>query len=120
MSSNSNGNPSTLKSTVDSVTGAVQSTIGNLTGSTGDKAEGQAKQDKAQVEYDASKATVKGPGFTATSAGTAKDDPDRATGSWNQTVGSAKEALGGLVGSEVSGRHPACLLPFRDDYLGAQ
>ncbi|CRK23322.1 hypothetical protein BN1708_018021, partial [Verticillium longisporum] len=29
-----------------------------------------------------------------------KDDPDRAAGSWNQTVGSAKEAVGGLVGSQ--------------------
>lgn len=29
-----------------------------------------------------------------------KDDPDRTTGSWNQTVGSAKETVGGLVGSE--------------------
>lgn len=30
----------------------------------------------------------------------AKDDPNRTTGSWDQTVGSAKEALGNLVGSE--------------------
>ncbi len=29
-----------------------------------------------------------------------KDDPDRTTGSWNQTVGSGKEMVGNLVGSE--------------------
>lgn len=36
MSSNSNNN-STLKSYVDSATGAVQNTVGNLIGSTGDE-----------------------------------------------------------------------------------
>ena len=29
-----------------------------------------------------------------------KDNPDRAAGSWNQNVGSAKEAIGGFVGAE--------------------
>jgi len=94
-------NTSTLKSYVDSATGAVQNALGNLTGSTGDQAQGAAKQDKAQAEHDASHATLKGPGFTATANGVAKDDPDRSAGSWNQTVGSAKEALGGLTGSQV-------------------
>jgi uncharacterized protein YjbJ (UPF0337 family) len=31
----------------------------------------------------------------------AKDDPDRTAGSWNQTAGSAKEFVGGVIGSEV-------------------
>lgn len=30
----------------------------------------------------------------------AKDNPDRTQGSWDQTVGSGKEALGGLIGSD--------------------
>jgi uncharacterized protein YjbJ (UPF0337 family) len=45
-----------------------------------------------------------------------KDDPNRSEGSWNQTVGSVKEAAGGLVGSEVSLLLPApaaCHLPTR-------
>lgn len=35
-----------------------------------------------------------------TPSGAAKDNADRSAGSWNQTVGSAKEAVGGLVGAE--------------------
>ena len=98
----SDNNTSTLQSYIDSATGAVQSVVGSITGSQGDKTQGDAKQDKAQAEYDASHATLKGPGFTASSSGAVtKDDPDRSAGSWNQTIGSAKEAVGGLVGSQV-------------------
>ncbi|KAK3944949.1 hypothetical protein QBC46DRAFT_372355, partial [Diplogelasinospora grovesii] len=97
----SNDNTSTLKSYVDSATGGVQNAVGSLLGSSSDQAEGQAKQQKADAEYDASHATAKLPGFTASSAGAVtKDDPDRTTGSWNQTVGSAKEFVGGLVGNQ--------------------
>ncbi|KAK7737900.1 hypothetical protein SLS53_006278 [Cytospora paraplurivora] len=99
MSSNEN-NTSTFQAAVDNVTGAVQSAIGSITGSTGDKAEGQNKQDKAHAEHDASQATVKVPGGTVTAAGVAKDDPDRAAGSWNQTAGSAKETVGNVFGVE--------------------
>ena len=43
------------------------------------------------------------PGATASSAGAiTRDDPDRTTGAYKQTVGSAKETIGGLIGSEVS------------------
>lgn len=91
---------STIQSYIDSASGAVQSTLGNLTGSTADKNAGQAKQDKAEFENDASHATLKGPGFTATADGVAKDDPRRQEGAWNQTVGAGKEAIGGLIGSE--------------------
>ncbi|KAJ0167732.1 hypothetical protein CTA2_541 [Colletotrichum tanaceti] len=95
-----NDNTSTLKSYVDSATGAAQNFLGSLTGNTADQNKGEAKQDKGQIEHDASHATAKLPGFTATAQGVSKDDPDRASGSWNQTVGSAKETVGGLVGSE--------------------
>jgi uncharacterized protein YjbJ (UPF0337 family) len=65
------------------------------------QAEGKAKQDKAEAEHDASQATVKLPGATATASGVAKDHPDRTAGSFNQTAGSAKELVGGVIGSEV-------------------
>jgi uncharacterized protein YjbJ (UPF0337 family) len=95
--------PSTLQSYVDSATGAVQSAIGSLTGNTGDQVKGDAKKDAAKVEHDASQASVKVPGATISSdGGVNKDHPDRSAGNWNQTVGSAKETIGGLVGSEVS------------------
>ncbi|KAK5661277.1 hypothetical protein OQA88_11171 [Cercophora sp. LCS_1] len=95
------GNTSTLKSYVDSATGAVQHAIGTVLGTSGDQVEGKAKQDKADAEYEASHATVKLPGVAASSSGAVtKDDSDRVAGSWNQTVGAAKETVGGLVGSE--------------------
>ncbi|KAI1270062.1 hypothetical protein F5Y18DRAFT_421544 [Xylariaceae sp. FL1019] len=104
----SNDNTSTLKAAYDSVTGAAQNVLGNLTGSTGDQVQGQAKQDKASAEHDASQATLKMPGFTASSSGAVtKDNSDRTTGSYNQTAGSAKETVGHLIGSEslkASGR----------------
>lgn len=93
-------NTSTLQSYIDSATGAIQSSVGNLTGSSADSNAGQAKQAKAQFENDASHATVKVPGFSATTDGIARDDPKRQQGAWNQTIGAGKEALGGLVGSE--------------------
>ncbi|KAI0454998.1 hypothetical protein F5B21DRAFT_219381 [Xylaria acuta] len=96
-----NDNTSTLKSTMDAVTGAAQNALGSITGSNADQAKGEAKQNKADAEHEASHATAKMPGFTASSSGAVtKDDPGRAAGKYNQTVGSAKEALGGLVGSE--------------------
>ncbi|KAL2023170.1 hypothetical protein VTK56DRAFT_3776 [Thermocarpiscus australiensis] len=98
----SDNNASTLKSYVDSATGAAQNLVGKITGSTGDEAQGKAKQDKAQTEYDASHATVKLPGMAASSSGAvAKDHPDRTAGSWNQTAGSAKEFVGSAIGNET-------------------
>jgi hypothetical protein len=63
---------------------------------------GEAKKDKAAFEHDASHAAAKAGPFSASSSGAVtKDDPNRQKGAWNQTVGSAKETVGGLVGSEV-------------------
>lgn len=98
----STDNTSTLKSYVDSATGAVQNAVGSIIGSNGDQVEGQAKKEKAQAEYDASHATAKLPGFTASSSGAVtKDHPDRNAGSYNQTAGAAKEFVGGVLGNEV-------------------
>lgn len=95
--------PSTLQSYVDSATGAVQSAIGSLTGNTADQAKGEQLKAGADAEHEASQANVKVAGTTVSSdGGVAKDDPNRSQGSWNQTLGSAKETVGGLVGSEVS------------------
>lgn len=101
MSSNNKDTTSTFQSYVDSAAGAVQNVVGKMTGNTTDQVKGDAKQRKGDAEYDASQATVKVPGFSASSSGAVtKDDPDRSGGAWNQTVGSAKETVGGLVGSE--------------------
>ncbi|KAH8796493.1 hypothetical protein BGZ57DRAFT_9210 [Hyaloscypha finlandica] len=97
----SDKNTSTVQSYIDSATGAVQSAIGSLTGSTSDQNAGEAKKSKAELENDASHAAVNFGGYSASSSGAiTKDDPNRSNGSWNQTIGSAKEAVGGLVGSE--------------------
>jgi uncharacterized protein YjbJ (UPF0337 family) len=96
----SDNNTSTIQSYIDSATGTVQSALGTLTGSTSSTNAGQVKQDKATLESAASHATLKGPGFTATADGISRDDPDRQKGSWNQTIGAGKEAVGGLIGSE--------------------
>ena len=95
--------PSTGNSMLESVTGKAQQAFGNLTGNTGDQAKGELREDKAQAEYDASHATAKVPGATISGSGAAvTDNSDRSQGSWNQTMGSTKEAVGGLMGNEVS------------------
>ncbi|TVY17153.1 hypothetical protein LARI1_G005300 [Lachnellula arida] len=97
----SDKNTSTLQSYVDSATGAAQSALGSLTGSTADKNAGEVKKDDAAAKKDLSHATAKvGPLSASSSGAITKDDPNRQEGSWNQTVGSAKESLGGLIGSE--------------------
>ncbi|KAH7148844.1 hypothetical protein EDB81DRAFT_759193 [Dactylonectria macrodidyma] len=102
MSANNNNNnaPSTLQSYVDSATGTIQSALGSVTGSSGDKAHGEARKDKADLEHDASHAAVKVPGGAISASGIAKDDPNRTEGSWDQTIGAGKESLGGLIGNE--------------------
>ena len=104
--------PSTLQSYVNSASGAVQSAIGNLTGNTGDQAQGQVTQDQAKAEHEQSKAGVKAAGVSVTSdGGVAKDSADRTDGSWNQTIGSAKEAVGGLLGHEVRFPSEVAVMP---------
>lgn len=117
MSSNNKDQTSTLQSYVDSATGAVQSALGSLTGSTADKVlssalyhatfanhsqvQGENKKDVAAAEKDLSHATAKaGPFTVSSSGGVAEDNTDRTDGSWNQNVGAAKEAIGGFVGAE--------------------
>ncbi|KAI9835043.1 MAG: hypothetical protein M1819_002595 [Sarea resinae] len=97
----SEDNTSTLQSYVDYAKGTAQSVLGAVTGSSADKQAGQDKKDKAEVEDDLSHATAKaGPYSVSSSGAVAKDDPNRSAGSWNQTVGSAKETVGNLVGAQ--------------------
>lgn len=63
--------------------------------------EADNKKATADAESDLSHSAAKAGPFTVNaSGGVAKDDPNRSAGSWNQTVGSAKEAVGNLVGAE--------------------
>ena len=39
-------------------------------------------------------------GYSVSSAGVAANDPNRKEGSWNQTLGAGKEAMGGALGME--------------------
>jgi uncharacterized protein YjbJ (UPF0337 family) len=93
--------PSTLQSYVNSATGAVQSAIGSLTGNTADESQGEAKKSHAEAEKELSHAGANiGPYSISSTGAIAQNDPNRSAGSWNQTIGSAKEALGNLTGIE--------------------
>ncbi|KAJ4351202.1 uncharacterized protein N0V89_006541 [Didymosphaeria variabile] len=101
MSGNNKDQTSTLQSVVDQASAAISSGIASLTGNPTDQREADTKRATAEAEHDLSHTAVKAGPFTANaSGGVAKDDPNRSAGSWNQTMGSAKEAVGGLVGAE--------------------
>lgn len=112
-------NNSTLKSYVDSATGAAQRAVGSVTGNSSTKVsalfllcsssqtntlqtEGEATQSQASAEHTASHTTAKMGPVTADPAtgATATDNPKRNNGTWDQTMGSAKESLGNLTGYE--------------------
>lgn len=97
----SNDNTSTLKSYVDSATGAVQSGIASITGSASDQANANQSKSKADAEKDLSHSAAKAGPFTVSSTGApAQDNADRTQGQWDQTMGSLKETTGNLVGNE--------------------
>ncbi|KAG9774775.1 hypothetical protein ABEF93_004657 [Exophiala dermatitidis] len=98
--SSTNESPSTLKSAVDTATGYVQSGIAAVTGNPQDKAKAEQYKDKAATEHDLSHSAVKAGPVTVTPTGAAKDDSDRTQGKWDQTIGSAKETVGNLLGNE--------------------
>jgi len=91
---------STLQSYVDSASSTLNSAIGSLTGNPADKQKAAEKQATADAEKELSHTAVKAGPFTVGPGAISKDSSDRTEGSWNQTIGSAKEALGGLVGAE--------------------
>jgi len=101
MSSNNETQPSTLGGIINSAAGAIQSGIGQLTGSGADYSHGEAKRNLGEQQKDESRATAKVGPFTATSEGGAHvDNKDRTEGSWDQTIGSGKQFVGGVIGSD--------------------
>ena len=65
------------------------------------QAQAEQTKDKAAAESDLSHAAAKvGPYSLSATGVPAKDNPDRTQGAWDQTVGSGKEFIGGLVGSK--------------------
>jgi uncharacterized protein YjbJ (UPF0337 family) len=97
------GETSSLGAYVDSAVAAVQDAIGSLTGNADDKQAAAAHRDAAESKDAASHTAARAGPFTLSGEGdgtAARDSSDRTAGSWNQTVGAAKESLGGLLGAE--------------------
>merc|ERR1711977_409680 len=96
----SDKNTSTLHSYVDSASSAAQSALGSITGNTADKQQAADKQREAEAKDTLSHAGGSVGGFSVSSGGVAKNDSERQGGQWDQTMGSAKETVGNLVGAE--------------------
>lgn len=64
--------------------------------------QGEAAQAKAQVQNENSHTTAKLGPFTAdpNTGAAVKDNEKRSDGSWDQTIGSTKEAIGNMIGNE--------------------
>merc|ERR1711964_901839 len=99
----SNDNTSSLQSVMDTATGYINSGIAAVTGSAGDQAKADQYKTKGEAESDLSHTAAKAGPFTISSSGApAKDNSQRTQGQWDQTVGSAKETVGNLVGSAAA------------------
>ena len=65
------------------------------------QAKGDVKQEKGAAEKDASHTIGKlGSYNVSASGGVSKDDPRRAQGNWDQTIGAGKETIGNALGFE--------------------
>ncbi|KAJ5297217.1 uncharacterized protein N7443_008110 [Penicillium atrosanguineum] len=100
--SSDNGNSSTLGSYVNAATGAAQRAFGAVTGDSSSQNQGEAAQAKAHVQDHNSHTTAKlGPITADPNTGAAvKDNEKRSDGSWDQTIGSTKEAVGNMIGND--------------------
>ncbi|KAJ5153510.1 uncharacterized protein N7482_009988 [Penicillium canariense] len=126
----SDNNSSTLGSYVNQATGMAQRAFGAVTGDSSAQVciggrtpttptqfnkskqrtntlsprqnKGELSQEQAQAQHENSHTTAKLGNTTAdpNTGAIAKDDPNRSTGSWDQTLGSAKEAIGNAIGNE--------------------
>lgn len=95
--------------------------MGSIAGTQGDKAQGEGKQSirypspsycsgetdsiaekkrEAEAKHEVSQAGASIGGVSVSASGVAQNDPNRQTGSWNQTIGSGKEFVGGALGLE--------------------
>jgi len=100
MSGNSNQS-STLSAMFQGVTGTLQSSLGQLAGNNTDIQEGDSKKTAAMENDKKSHTAAKlGPVTATAEGGTHVDSKDRQQGAWDQTIGSGKEFVGGLVGNE--------------------
>lgn len=104
MSANNNNNnqpPSTLSSLASGVAGTLQEGYAKLTGSTTDTIQAEQRKQAAHNEYAASHDSAKlGPVNASSSGAVTVDNENRTQGKSDQTIGSGKEFLGGLIGSE--------------------
>ncbi|KAF9891893.1 hypothetical protein FE257_002856 [Aspergillus nanangensis] len=93
---------STGKSYIDQATGMAQRAMGAVTGDSSQQIEGEATRTQAEQENLDSHTTAKLGPITAdpNTGAVAHDNSQRATGSWDQTVGSAKESVGNMLGNE--------------------
>ncbi|KAK6526237.1 hypothetical protein TWF694_004846 [Orbilia ellipsospora] len=92
---------STLGSMLQGMAGTVQSTLGQLTGNQKDIQEGEIRRSNAEESNERSHTAAKlGPVTATAEGGTHVDHEDRQKGSWDQTIGSGKQFVGGLIGSE--------------------
>ncbi|KAK6332475.1 hypothetical protein TWF730_004143 [Orbilia blumenaviensis] len=99
--SENNNQSSTLGSAFQGVAGAVQRGIGQLTGSTKDIQDGTIRKAEAEEQNERSHTAAKLGPVTATAEGGAHvDNKDRQQGNWDQTIGSGKQFVGGLIGNE--------------------
>ncbi|OOQ84524.1 putative mismatched base pair and cruciform DNA recognition protein [Penicillium brasilianum] len=122
----SDNNSSTLGSYVNQATGMAQRAFGAVTGDSSTQvrntshypshiptptpdlktnfhqAKGELSQEQGEIQNANSHTTAKVGNLTAdpNTGAVAKDNSKRSDGSWDQTVGSAKEAIGNAIGSE--------------------
>ncbi|KAJ5234078.1 uncharacterized protein N7469_005844 [Penicillium citrinum] len=98
----SDNNASTLGSIANSASGMAQRAYGAVTGDSSAQNKGEVTQEQAKAQDEASHTTAKLGNLTAdpNTGAVAKDDPKRSNGSWDQTIGSTKEAVGNMIGNE--------------------
>ncbi|KAJ5886999.1 uncharacterized protein N7473_009673 [Penicillium subrubescens] len=98
----SDNNSSTLGSYVNQATGMAQRAFGAVTGDSSTQAKGEISQTEGEIQNENSHTTAKLGNLTAdpNTGAVAKDNSKRADGSWDQTIGSAKEAIGNAIGNE--------------------
>ncbi|KAJ5459565.1 uncharacterized protein N7458_001117 [Penicillium daleae] len=98
----SDNNSSTLGSYVNQATGMAQRAFGAVTGDSSTQAKGELSQEQADIQNANSHTTAKLGNLTAdpNTGAVAKDNSTRSDGSWDQTIGSAKEAVGNAIGNE--------------------
>ncbi|KAF7715336.1 Uncharacterized protein PECH_007251 [Penicillium ucsense] len=102
MSESNNNNASTLGSYVNQATGAAQRAFGAVTGDSSKELKGDVQQEQGKAQNENSHTTAKIGNVAAdpNTGAVAKDNSYRTEGSWDQTVGSAKEAIGNAIGNQ--------------------